>query len=79
MSIRIALMLTGILVVTSSCGAQAALQPMDPAHAPVAAVDRFSDKAGTLLRRSTETASRAERADRFRHRSPGHPRLIAHR
>jgi len=54
MSIRIALMLTGILVVTSSCGAQAALQPMDPAHAPVAAVDRFSDKAGTLLRRSTD-------------------------
>src|SRR5262249_1940669 len=54
MSIRIGLMLTGILVVTNSCVAQATLQSMDPAHAPVAAVDRFSDKAGTLLLRSTD-------------------------
>ena len=54
MSIRISLMLTGMLVVSSSCVAQAALQPMDPGHAPVASVDRFSDTAGTLLRRSTD-------------------------
>ena len=54
MSIRIALLLTGILIATSSCAAWAALQPVDPAQAPVAAVDRFSDKAGTLLVRSND-------------------------
>lgn len=54
MSIRIALVLTGVLVVTTSSVAGAALQPVDPAHAPVAAVDRFSDMAGTLLLRSTD-------------------------
>lgn len=55
MNIRIALLFTGILIATSSGVARAALQPVDPAHAPVAAVDRFSDKAGTLLLRSTDT------------------------
>ena len=45
MNIRIALLFTGILIATSSGVARAALQPVDPAHAPVAAVDRFSDKA----------------------------------
>ena len=54
MSIRIALLLTGILIATSSCAVWAALQPLDPAQAPVAAVDRFSDKAGTLLVRSND-------------------------
>ena len=49
------LLFTGILIATSSGVARAALQPVDPAHAPVAAVDRFSDKAGTLLLRSTDT------------------------
>ena len=29
----------------------AASQPIDPDHAPIAAVDRYSDEAGTLLRR----------------------------
>jgi putative oxidoreductase len=47
------LLFTGIA--TSSGVARAALQPVDPAHAPVAAVDRFNDKAGTLLLRSTDT------------------------
>jgi hypothetical protein len=54
MNIRIALLFTAILIATSSGVARAALQPVDPAHAPVAAVDRFSDKAGTLLLRSTD-------------------------
>ena len=49
------LLFTGILIATGSGVARAALQPVDPAHAPVAAVDRFSDKAGTLLLRSTDT------------------------
>ena len=52
MNIRIALLFTGILIATSSGVARAALQPVDPAHAPVAAVDRFG---GTLLLRSTDT------------------------
>ncbi len=55
MSFRIVLLLTAILIATSSGVARAALQPVDPAHAPVAAVDRFSDKAGTLLKRSADT------------------------
>ena len=55
MNIRIALLFTAILVTTSSGVARAALQPVDPAHAPVAAVDRFSDTAGTLLKRSANT------------------------
>src|SRR6478672_10986378 len=54
MNIRIALLFTAILIATSSGVARAALQPLDPAHAPVAAVDRFSDKAGTLLVRSND-------------------------
>src|SRR6478609_3774429 len=54
MNIRIALLFTAILIATSSGVARAALQPVDPAHAPVAAVDRFSDKAGTLLVRSND-------------------------
>ena len=44
-SIRIVLLFTGLLIVTSSGVARAALQPVDPAHAPVAAVDGFSDTA----------------------------------
>jgi len=32
----------------------AASQPVDPDHAPIAAVDRYSDSAGTLLRRSAD-------------------------
>jgi hypothetical protein len=35
--------------------ALAASQPIDPDHAPIAAVDRYSDSAGTLLRRSADT------------------------
>src|SRR5215813_842347 len=33
----------------------AASQPIDPDRAPIAAVDRYSDSAGTLLRRSADT------------------------
>jgi hypothetical protein len=54
MSIRIALLFTGILIATNSGAARAALQPADPDHAQIVAVDRFSDKAGTLLRRSID-------------------------
>ena len=52
MSIRIALLLTGTLIATSSCAVWAALQPLDPAQAPVAAVDRFrsvNDAATSVL------------------------------
>ena len=54
MKIRIALLVTGALLAGASGTARAALQPADPDHAPIAAVDRFSDKAGTLLLRSTD-------------------------
>jgi hypothetical protein len=51
---RITLLFSGILIAASSGAAQAALQPQDPDQAPIAKVDRFSDMAGTLLRRSTD-------------------------
>ena len=54
MSIRIVLLFTGISIATNGGVAQAALQPVDPAHARVAVVDRFSDGAGTLLMRSAD-------------------------
>jgi hypothetical protein len=55
MNIRMALMITGALLAVGSGPARAALQPKDPDQAPIAAVDRFSDKAGTLQLRSTDT------------------------
>ena len=74
MNIRIALLFTGILIATSSGVARAALQPVDPAHAPVAAVDRFNTSAAL----DRHTSSRSERADRLRHSSLEHARLFAH-
>ena len=42
MNIRIALLVTGVLVSASSGAAQAdAMKPLDPDRAPIAAVDRF--------------------------------------
>jgi hypothetical protein len=54
MNIRVAILLASSLLVSASGPAQAALQPNDPDHAPIASVDRFSDKAGTLLVRSSD-------------------------
>jgi hypothetical protein len=51
---RMTLLFSGILIAASSGAAQAALQPQDPDQAPIAKVDRFSDTAGTLLRRSAD-------------------------
>jgi hypothetical protein len=52
MRIRIVLLFSGIVIAASSGTARAAVQPLDPDDAPIAAVDRFSDEAGTLLLRS---------------------------
>jgi hypothetical protein len=54
MRIRMALLFTGILIAATSGAARAAVEPGDPDHAPIAAVDRFSNQAGTLLLRSTD-------------------------
>src|SRR5262249_4054367 len=54
MNIRIALLIMAAWVAVGSGPARAALQPKNPAQAPIAAVDRFSDKAGTLLVRSAD-------------------------
>jgi hypothetical protein len=46
-----------IAAALSALGCEAVLaasQPVDPDHAPIAAVDRYSDEAGTLLRRSDD-------------------------
>jgi hypothetical protein len=52
MNIRIALLITAAWLAVS--GGTARAQPKDPDHAPIAAVDRFSDKAGILLKRSAD-------------------------
>jgi hypothetical protein len=50
----IQILLTGLFLTAGIGGAQAAMTATDPDHAPIAAVDRFSDAAGTLLRRSAD-------------------------
>jgi len=55
MKIRIAVLITGALLVGASGTARAASQPLDPDYAPIAAVDRFGDASGTLLKRSADT------------------------
>jgi hypothetical protein len=50
MMVRTALIIAALLALNSQ-PVKAALQPVDPAKAPIAAVDRFSDTAGTLLKR----------------------------
>ena len=59
MKIRIAVLITGALLVGASGTARAASQPLDSDHAPIAAVDRFSDASGTLLKRSAIHVFRA--------------------
>jgi hypothetical protein len=54
MNVRIALLFSGILIAASTGAAQATLQPQDPDQAPIASVDRFSDKAATFLVRSAD-------------------------
>ena len=54
MIVRTTLMIAALLALNSEL-VGAALQPVDPDKAPIAAVDRFSDAAGTLLKRSANT------------------------
>src|SRR5262249_32896838 len=55
MNIQIGVLITGALLAGASGTARAASQSLDPVHAPIAAVDRFSDVSGTLLKRSADT------------------------
>src|SRR5262249_7804143 len=54
MNIPIALLIMAAWLAIGSGPARAALQPKDPDQAPIAAADRFSDKAGPLLVRSAD-------------------------
>lgn len=54
MKIRVAFLIAAALLAVESGFAQSAADPRDPDHSPIASVDRFSDKAGTLLKRSTD-------------------------
>jgi hypothetical protein len=55
MKSRIAMLFTvASLIVSGVAGAQPAPKPLDPNHAPIAAVDRFSDKAAHLQLRSPD-------------------------
>src|SRR5262249_34397736 len=54
MKTRIALLFTVSSLLASSVAAQPAMKPVDPDQAPVAAVDRFSDKAAHLQLRTPE-------------------------
>jgi hypothetical protein len=55
MNTRIALLFTSILIFASSGTIQvSAAKPLDPDQAPIAPVDRFSDKAATIQVRTTD-------------------------
>jgi hypothetical protein len=54
MNTRIALLLTGALLAAGSGAALAAMEPMNPDQAPIAAVDRFSEKAAHLQLRTSD-------------------------
>ena len=55
MKIRIALLVIGSLMGGGSSAAWAdAMKPLDPDQAPIAAVDRFSDKAATIYMRTAD-------------------------
>ena len=55
MNIRIALLVIGSLMAGGSSAAGAeAMKPLDPDQAPIAAVDRFSDKAATIYMRTSD-------------------------
>lgn len=55
MKIRVAFLITAALLAVESGFAQSAADPKGPDHSPIASVDRFSDKAGTLLVRSNDS------------------------
>jgi hypothetical protein len=54
MKLRIISLTAAALLAMGNASELAALQVLDPDRAPVASVDRFSDQAGTLLRRSAD-------------------------
>ena len=54
MDIRLVVLSTAVWFAVSSGSGSAELQPKDPEQAPIATVDRFSDAAGTLLKRSAD-------------------------
>src|SRR6185312_3836211 len=55
MNIRIALLVMGSLLAGGSGAAWAeAMKPLDPDQVPIAAVDRFSDKAATIYMRTAD-------------------------
>jgi hypothetical protein len=54
MDIRLVVLSTAVWFAVSSGSARPELQPKDPDQAPIATVDRFSDAAGTLLKRSAD-------------------------
>src|SRR5215475_2990212 len=55
MKIRIALLVIGSLIAGASSTARAdAMKPLDPDQAPIAVVDRFSDKAATIYMRTAD-------------------------
>ena len=55
MNIRIALLVFGSLMAGGGSAAWAdAMKPLDPDQAPIAAVDRFSDKAATIYMRTAD-------------------------
>jgi len=54
MDIRLVVLSTAVWFAVSSGSGSAELQPKDTDQAPIATVDRFSDAAGTLLKRSAD-------------------------
>src|SRR6476659_11230916 len=54
MNIRIALLVGALMVGGSSAAQAVAMKPLDPDQAPIAAVDRFSDKAATIYMRTAD-------------------------
>lgn len=54
MNFRLPFVMIAAWLAVASCPAQSAIEPKDPDHASIASVDRFGDKAGTLLRRSAD-------------------------
>ena len=55
MNIRIAFLLIAVLVAASSSAAHAAtMKPLNPDQAPIAVVDRFSDKAANIQVRTAD-------------------------
>ena len=54
MDIRLVVLITAVWFAVSSGSARPEFQPKDPDQAPIATVDRFSDAAGTLLKRSAD-------------------------